>query len=73
MTVIQERNGKQRNALLLGATALMLYLSVGGTVYSLFDKDLQVGAIDNGDLFAFVPVVEDVPMEVEAGKEKERR
>lgn len=70
VTVIQERNGKQRNTLLLGATALMLILSVGGTVYSLFNKDLQVGAIDNGDLFAFVPVVEDVPMEVEQEKKK---
>jgi len=70
VTVIQERNGKQRNGLLLGAAALMLILSVGGTVYSLFNKDLQVGAIDNGDLFAFVPVVEDVPMEVEQEKKK---
>jgi protein TonB len=70
VTVIQERNGKQRNSLLLGAAALMLILSVGGTVYSLFNKDLQVGAIDNGDLFAFVPVVEDVPMEVEQEKKK---
>jgi protein TonB len=70
VTVIQERNGKQRNTLLLGAAALMLILSVGGTVYSLFNKDLQVGAIDNGDLFAFVPVVEDAPMEVEQEKKK---
>jgi TonB family protein len=70
VTVIQEKNAKQRNTLLLGATALMLILTVGGTVYSLFNKDLQVGAIDNGDLFAFVPVVEDVPMEVEQEKKK---
>lgn len=70
VTVIQEKNVKQRNALLLGATALMLVLTLGGTVYSLFSKDLQVSAIDNGDLFAFVPVVEEVPMEVEQEKKK---
>jgi TonB family protein len=70
VTVIQEKNVKQRNMLLLGAAAFMLILTLGGTVYSLFVKDVNVGAIDGGDLYAFVPVVEDVPMEVEEEKKK---
>lgn len=70
VTVIQEKNEK-RNALLLGATALMLVLTLSGTVVSLYNKDLNIGAIDNGDIFAYVPVVEDKPMEVEEEKKKD--
>lgn len=71
VTVIQEKNDK-RNALLLGATALMLILTLSGTVVSLYRKDLNIGAIDNGDLFAYVPVVEEVPMDVEEEKKLEK-
>ena len=70
VTVIEEKNVKQRNTLLLGTMALMITLILGGTVYSLFQKELGVGAIEGGDLFAFVPVVEDVPMEVEEQPKK---
>jgi hypothetical protein len=64
ITVIEEKNVKQRNLLLLGSMALMLSLALGGTVYSLFNKDLLVGAIDQ-ELGVFVPVVDDEPMDVE--------
>ncbi|MCY7347330.1 MAG: energy transducer TonB [Pyrinomonadaceae bacterium] len=64
VTVIEEKNGKQRNLLLLGSLALMLTLALGGTVYSLFNKDFGVGAIDDGSLFASI-VVDEVPVEIE--------
>lgn len=64
ITVVEETNGKQRNTLFLGATALMLLLVLGSTVFSLFNKDLMIGAIGE-ESGIFVPVVEDVPMEVE--------
>lgn len=64
ITVVEEKNGKQRNTLFLGATAFMLLLVLGSTVYSLFNKDLMIGAIGE-ESGIFVPVVEDVPMEVE--------
>lgn len=64
ITVIEEKNGKQRNLLLLGSMALILTLAFGGTVYSLFNKDFGVNAIGDDSLFAMV-VVEDVPVEIE--------
>jgi TonB family protein len=64
VTMVEEKNGKQRNLLLLGSMALMITLVLGGTVYSIFNKDLGVGAIDDAGLFAGI-VVEDVPVEVE--------
>ena len=65
VTVIEEKNSRQRNGLLLGSLALMVTLALSGTVYSLFNKDLGVGAIEDGSLFAFVPIVDEAPMEVE--------
>ena len=73
ITVIEEKNGKQRNGLLLASMALILSLALGGTVYSLFNKEMGVGAIEGGDLFAAV-IVEEVPAEIEEvpkPKEKE--
>lgn len=64
VTVIEEKNGKQRNGLLLGSMVVVLTLALGGTVYSLFTKDAGVGAIGDESLFAAI-VVEDVPMEIE--------
>lgn len=64
ITVIEEKNRAQRNLLLLGSMALMLTLTLGGTVYSLFNKDLMVGAIDQ-EIGVFVPVIEDEPMQTE--------
>lgn len=64
VTFVEEKNGKQRNLLLLAALALMLTLTLGGTVYSLFNKDFGVGAIDDGSLFASI-VVDEVPTEIE--------
>ena len=64
VTVIEEKNAKQRNLLLLGSFLLMTTLALGGTVYSLFNYNLFVGAI-NEDLGVLVPVIDEAPMEVE--------
>lgn len=64
ITVIEEKNVKQRNMLLLGSMTLMLVLVLGGTVYSLFNRDLMIGAIDEGNPL-YVGVVDDEPMPVE--------
>ncbi|MBA2378163.1 MAG: energy transducer TonB [Blastocatellia bacterium] len=63
VTVIQESNGKQRNALLLGATAFVLIAAIGGWGISLFNKDLGVGYI--GDDIALARLIDDVPMPIE--------
>lgn len=65
ITIVEEKNGKQRNGLLLATMICMCLLVLGTTVYSLFSKELGIGAIDDGNLFAYVPIVDDVPMEVE--------
>ena len=69
ITVIEEKNVKQRNVLLLGTLVLMVTLALGGTVYSLFNKDLMVGAIGEDDGI-YVPIVDEEPMEVEEEKPK---
>ncbi|MDM7924293.1 MAG: TonB family protein [Pyrinomonadaceae bacterium] len=63
VTVIQEKNGTQRNALLLGATALMLSVVTIAWVVSLFQKELGVGSIGNETSLAML--LDDVPMVVE--------
>lgn len=68
ITVIQEKNGKQRNMLLLGAAAFMLVLSIGAWGVSLFQKALDVGAIGSEGSLAYL--IEDVPMPVEEEPQK---
>ncbi|MEO8649445.1 MAG: TonB family protein [Acidobacteriota bacterium] len=70
VTMVQEKNGKQRNLLLLGASALMLTLTLGAWGVSLFSKDLGVGAI--GDERSLALLIEEVPMPVEDEPEKKK-
>jgi protein TonB len=70
VTVIQDKDTKTRNALLLGATGLVLFTAVIVTLVSLFQKDMGVGAVDDSPLFSAV-LVDDVPMPVE-DKEPEK-
>ncbi|CAN5672418.1 hypothetical protein BH18ACI1_BH18ACI1_04620 [soil metagenome] len=65
ITVIEEKNVRQRNGLLLGATVLMLFLTIGGLIYSLFNHPLLVDAIGNDQLLAYVPAIDEAPMDVE--------
>lgn len=64
ITVIEEKNVKQRNALLLGALLLMLSITAGGMIYSLFNYNLSIAAIGDESGLSLA-IVDDVPMEVE--------
>jgi TonB family protein len=63
VTVIQEKNGKQRNALLLGSTIFMLTAVMVAWGVSLFQKELGVGSI--GDERSLAMLIDEVPMPVE--------
>jgi len=63
VTVIEEKNTGQRNALLLGTLGVMILGLLVGTVVSLFLKDLEVGSI-NDDIFNAM-LIEEVPSIVE--------
>jgi len=64
ITVIEEQNVKQRNALLLGSLLFMMALATGGLIYSLFNYNLSIAAIGDESGLAMA-VIDDVPMEVE--------
>lgn len=68
VTVIEEKNGKQRNGLLLGASAMMVVALLFGVVYSIFSKELAVGAISDPEFLAYLAV--DDPMAVEEEQKK---
>ncbi len=72
ITVIEEKNGKQRAGLLLGTLVVMVVVSFGAIVYSIFNKDMGIGAIDS-DNPVFLAVLDDVPpppVEIEQPKPK---
>jgi len=71
ITVIEDKNGKQRNYLLLGATALILSAVVLAWGISLFQKSLDVGAI--GDDRSLALLLEDVPMPLDEVQEKKNK
>ena len=56
--------------LLLGALVLMLTVTVGGVVYSIFNHPLFVGAIGDEKSVLCYAVVDEVPMEVEEARKK---
>lgn len=68
ITVIEEKNVKQRNYLLLGSTAFVVIVALTSTVVSLFSKDLGVGAI--GDERSLAYLIDEVPMTVEEEKQQ---
>jgi protein TonB len=70
VTVIEEKNVKQRNRLLLGSTLLMVSMAVFLTVWSLFNVPLSVYAIGSGSTLA--SLVDNVPMIVEE-EEKQKK
>lgn len=69
ITVIEEKNSKQRNGLLLGTLVIMVMVGLGSAVFSIFNKDYGIGAIDS-DNPVFLAVVDEVPMEVEKEEPK---
>ncbi|MBX3290117.1 MAG: TonB family protein [Acidobacteria bacterium] len=70
VTVIQETNGKQRKALLLGATALVLTTALVSWGVSLFQKDLFIASI--GDDYPLSSLIDSVPMPVEDVKPEKK-
>lgn len=68
ITVIEEKNGNQRNGLLLAATAFAVVVAVGAWAVSLFNKSLDLGAI--GDDRSIAMLLDDVPMPTEEEPEK---
>lgn len=69
VTVMEEKNVAQRNALLLGSTVLILTLALSGVVYSLFTKSLDLAAIDTDDLAVYVDL-DTNPMQVDEPEQK---
>jgi TonB family protein len=59
VTLVEEKNAKQRNLLLLGAFMLIFFGFGFAFIYSLFNKLLDVSAIDTQDLLVYVS--DDVP------------
>jgi TonB family protein len=73
VTIVQEKNVKQRNLLLLGAFLFGSLLLSGGFVYSMFNKYLDIAAIETPDLLAYVGEVDPTPMdEIEPPKKQEK-
>jgi TonB family protein len=64
VTVIEDKNGKQRNLLLLGSLLLVMTVAAGGMLYSLFNYNTSVAAIGD-ETGLSVPITDEVPMEVE--------
>ena len=71
ITVIEEKNSKQRNMLLLGSAVFCMTVALVATIWSIFDKSLDIGAIDDGRLFSAVIV--DDPMITEEMKEEKKK
>ena len=63
ITVIEEKNGSQRNGLLLGAAAFAVVVALGAWAVSLFNKSLDISAI--GDERSIAMLLDDVPMPTE--------
>jgi len=71
-TIVEEKNVKQRNTLLLGAFALGCIVLLGSYVYSMFNKFLDIAAIDTPNLLAYVGEVEPVPLDIEEPPKKDK-
>ncbi len=71
VTIVEEKNGRTRNGLLLASLGLMSITLMVGMVVSIFSKDLEVGSI-NDDIFNAV-LVEDVPTQMEEELIKQKK
>ena len=69
-TIVVEKNVKERNSLLLGFFVLGCVLMLGSYVYSMFNKFLDIAAIDTPDLVAYVGEVDPTQLELEEEKPK---
>lgn len=69
-TIVVEKNVKERNSLLLGFLVLGCFLMVGAYIYSIFNKYLDIAAIDTPSLLAYVEETDPVSMELKEPEEK---
>ena len=69
-TIVVEKNVKERNTLLLGFFVLGCVLMLGSYVYSMFNKFLDLAAIDTPDLVSYVGEVDPTQLELEEEKPK---
>jgi TonB family protein len=73
VTIVEEKNVKQRNLLLLGFFIFFFGAFGVGVVYSMFNKLLDVTEIETPDLISYVGEVEPMPFEEEIlKKDKEK-
>ncbi len=73
VTIVQEKNVKQRNLLFLGAFLLGCLILTTGFIYSIFNKYLDIAAIETPDLLAYVDEVNPSPVEeIEPPKKQEK-
>ena len=68
VTVIEAKNVRQRGLLLLGSTLFMITFALGAMLFSLFQKDIGIGAIGNDSSLA--SLLDEVPMIVEEEQQK---
>lgn len=71
VTVIEEKNGGTRNALLVATLGFMIIALSGALIYNIFSKDLDIGAI-NDDIFSAV-LTDLEPMTVEEEQQKKEK
>jgi TonB family protein len=63
ITIVREKNVRERNLLFLGAIMLLTAVFASGVVYSIFNKVLDVAAVETDDLYAFVADIDPLTME----------
>ncbi|MCV4614320.1 hypothetical protein OFM04_30950, partial [Escherichia coli] len=71
ITVIEEKNVRQRNWLFLGAAIFMLSATIIAWGVSLFSKSLDIGAIGDDRNIAFL--LDEVPLSVEEDQVKKNK
>ncbi len=71
ITVIEEKNGGQRNTLLAAATAFAVVVAMGAWAVSLFNKSLDIGAI--GDDRSIAMLLDDVPMPIDEEPQEQKK
>ncbi|MEJ7624221.1 MAG: energy transducer TonB [Pyrinomonadaceae bacterium] len=71
VTVIEEKNGGKRNALMAGTLGLMLIGLMTALVINIFTKDLEVGSINDDIFSAMLVEVEPTQVEEEVKKAKD--
>lgn len=74
ITIVAAKNVKQRNWLIFGAAIMLMCLGAGGVVYSIFNKPLDLDAVEINNLFAFIDEIDPVSLDPadEAKKSKKK-